>query len=271
MATRWEITKAVRGSDLPPPSRLIMLTLADVAEVGTAEIPAQFTPSLSVLARETGLDRSTVKRHLAALDEAGWIERTRPDAKAQWEGERTRYRLTLPRGTEPPGVGAEEAHLGADIPQGGRTEPPGVGAENHMGGRTVRHLYTDHSDQSQILSDHSSSAPPKATVKKTITDDDPDFDAFWRAYPRKVGKGQARRAFASAIRKVDAATINAAAERFADWCSRSRTEQQFIPHPSTWLNGERWADEPQPVTAGRVNGHQPYRNPEDLSAYYGDL
>ena len=163
MATRWEITKAVRGSDLPAPSRLIMLTLADVAEVGTAEIPAKFTPSLRVLSDETGLNKSTVKRHLTLLDEAGWIERTRPDAKAQWEGERTRYRLTLPRGVEPPGVGAEET-LGAQKAQGGRAESQGVGAEEDRGRRTARHLETDLSDQSQIKSDPLSSAAPTTAV-----------------------------------------------------------------------------------------------------------
>lgn len=146
--TRWEVTKAVRASDLPSPSRLIMLTLADAAEVGTAEIPPQFTPSIRVLAGETGLDKSTVKRHLAALEEAGWVVRSRPDAKAMWQGERTRYRLDLPRGAEPPVVGAEE-DLGADVPQGGRTEPPGVGAREDQPGRTESHLETDHSDHSQ--------------------------------------------------------------------------------------------------------------------------
>lgn len=117
---RWQITKAVRASDLPAPARLIMLVLADVAEVGTAEIPERFTPSLSVLAAETGLDRSTVKRHLNALDEAGWLDRSVPDGAAQGRMERTRYRLTLPPGlTLHPGAqeagdpGAENTHPGA--------------------------------------------------------------------------------------------------------------------------------------------------------------
>ncbi len=168
MPTRWEITKAVRTSTLPAPSRLVMLVLADVAEVGTAEIPARFTPSLRVLAEETGLDRSTVKRHLASLETAGWIVRTRPNDTAQWNGERTRYRLDFPAEVDPteqgedgatpgaqsaqggrtgrPGVGAQDA-------QGGRTERPGVGAESTRGRRTVRHLYTDLSDQYLIYSD----------------------------------------------------------------------------------------------------------------------
>lgn len=170
MATRWEITRAVRGSDLPAPGRLIMLTLADVAEVGTAEIPARFTPSLTILARETGLGKSTVKVHLASLEESGWIVRIRPDAKAQWNGERTRYRLALPESMDALGVGHDVAYLGQepaqvgqDAAQGGPGDGPGVGQEMARPGPGDGLLETDHSDLDQISTDPSSSAkPPKA-------------------------------------------------------------------------------------------------------------
>ena len=33
-----------------------------------------------------------------------------------------------------------------------------------------------------------------------------------------------------------------AAKQYAD------TDKQFIPHPATWLNGERWLDEPEAPT-----------------------
>lgn len=150
-----------------------MLTLADSAKTGTAEIPTRFTPSLRVLAEETGLDRSTVKRHLSALEKAGWVVRSRPDVAAQRNGERTRYRLDLPRGVERPDVGAEEAELGVQDTQGGRTEHPGVGAQNNMGGRTVRHQESDHSDQSQIDVRSAEQARPALSItqrSKGITD-----------------------------------------------------------------------------------------------------
>lgn len=128
---RWRVTRAVRASSLPAPSKLIMLTLADIADAGTAEIPARFTPSLSQLAIETSLDRSTVKRHLAALDEAKWLERERPGtAEALGRGERTKYRLLIPRGSEPlpqahtaPTLGAENAYLGAQCATEDRSVP----------------------------------------------------------------------------------------------------------------------------------------------------
>ena len=168
MTTRWQITKAVRASDLAAPSRLIMLTLADVAEVGTAEIPAKFTPSLTVLSAETGLARSTVKQHLAGLERDGWVVRTRPDAKAQWLGERTRYRLALPESMTGLGVGQEEAHLGQEMAQGGPAQSPGVGQETTLGRPPDGHLETDHSDQGQIPSDQPTPAAPEVVDAESV-------------------------------------------------------------------------------------------------------
>lgn len=268
MATRWQVTKAVRASDLPAPSRLIMLTLADVAEVGTAEIPARFTPSLTVLSRETALAKSTVKAHLAELEKVGWIVRTRPDAKAQWHGERTRYRLDLPEG-----VGQDAAYLGREVAQGGPTDGPGVGQEVAQPRPGDGHLETDHSDLGLISSDHFVSAtPPKASkTTRRVTDDDSDFAAFWTSYPRKTGKGHARTAWASALKTAEPAAIISGAEKFAGWCSRSRTEQRFIPHPATWLRGERWSDEAETDRQPARSGYRPFTNPTDDDAYGGTL
>lgn len=76
------------------------------------------------------------------------------------------------------------------------------------------------------------------------SDQDPDFTAFWAVYLRKVGKGQARKAWRSAVigHRVNPKTIIAAAERFRDECRSRGTAIEFIPHPATWLNGERWDD-----------------------------
>lgn len=125
----------MRASGLPAPARLIMLVLADVAEVGTAEIPRQFTPSVSVLAAETGLSKRTVQTHLSDLESGGWITRTRPATpEAMWAGERVQYRLTIPSGPvqETPETGAGDAHPGAEdapalaqeVPQGGAGDAP---------------------------------------------------------------------------------------------------------------------------------------------------
>ena len=67
------------------------------------------------------------------------------------------------------------------------------------------------------------------------------FEKFYEAFPRKVGKGQARKAFKTALTKVDFETILNGVVKYAKHTKNS--EKQFIAHPATWLNGERWSDE----------------------------
>lgn len=80
----------------------------------------------------------------------------------------------------------------------------------------------------------------KVTPKK-VSAEDPLFDRFWSLYPRKVGKGQAQAAWRAATKKVDPLVIIEGLElHMPDLTDKPA---QFIPHASTWLNGERWADE----------------------------
>lgn len=67
------------------------------------------------------------------------------------------------------------------------------------------------------------------------------FDSWWSVYPRRVGKGQARKAFATALGKTDLQTLIDGAKRYA--ASREGEDAKFTAHPATWLNGERWADD----------------------------
>lgn len=64
----------------------------------------------------------------------------------------------------------------------------------------------------------------------------PDFETFWKAYPRKVGKGAALAAWQKARKLAEPARIVASLDR--KW-----PEQKFIPHPATFLNQRRWEDE----------------------------
>jgi len=69
----------------------------------------------------------------------------------------------------------------------------------------------------------------------------PGFDGFWQNYPRKVGKRAAMKAFTLALKRAPAAEILAGLAR-AQWSD----DPQYIPHATTWLNGDRWTDEPDP-------------------------
>ena len=81
------------------------------------------------------------------------------------------------------------------------------------------------------------------------------FAAFWEAYPKKVGKGEARKAWKKV--KPDAALheriLHAidAAKGCDQWC---REGGRYIPNPATWLNQGRWDDEP---TQAYTPAHRP--------------
>ncbi len=75
------------------------------------------------------------------------------------------------------------------------------------------------------------------------------FDAFWKAYPRRVGKEAARKAWAACIKRgVQPWHMIEGAQWLSD---HPPDDPQFIPHPSTWLNQGRYDDE------RTLNGNRP--------------
>lgn len=81
----------------------------------------------------------------------------------------------------------------------------------------------------------------KRREEKNKNTPNPLFDAFWRTYPRRVSRPSAERAWQAATRKASPDVIMAGLSRhLPTWRGQ---EAKFIPHPATWLNGERWADE----------------------------
>lgn len=71
------------------------------------------------------------------------------------------------------------------------------------------------------------------------------FDTFWREYPRKTGKGMARKSFAKALTKTSFQNIMDALTRVKESEQWQKDGGRFVPYPATWLNQERWDDEVQ--------------------------
>lgn len=70
------------------------------------------------------------------------------------------------------------------------------------------------------------------------------FETFWKAYPKKVGKGAAQKSFERI--KPDRAlleTILKAIETAKGSKQWQTDGGQYIPNPATWLNQRRWEDE----------------------------
>jgi hypothetical protein len=92
--------------------------------------------------------------------------------------------------------------------------------------------------------------PEPFTSKEVNTIGDSAFDEFWSFYPRKIGKGGAKKTWEKITRRVKPEVIIEGARRMAS--DPNLPETQFIPHPSTWLNEGRWDDEPY-APRGRAN------------------
>lgn len=98
-------------------------------------------------------------------------------------------------------------------------------------------------------SDEDKASKPRRA--KASNDEDADFTAFWDAYPKKIAKPKALAAWRKA-------KLPAISDILASIASQSASEQwrknggQFIPHPATWINGERWNDS---TSTGRESDH----------------
>lgn len=82
------------------------------------------------------------------------------------------------------------------------------------------------------------------------------FADFWSAWPRKVAKGEAEKAWMKlkpdeTLQALIVAAVKANIERNPQW---SKDGGQFIPHPATWLRARQWDDEigaVRPVPVGK--------------------
>jgi hypothetical protein len=100
----------------------------------------------------------------------------------------------------------------------------------------------------------SPSPSPSPNKKKTLSADDGlglgPFERFWAAYPRKVKRAKAQEAWDKLDPSPDlvAAIMTGLerAKRSKDW---TKDNGDFIPHPTTWINGRRWEDEVTPADA----------------------
>jgi len=80
------------------------------------------------------------------------------------------------------------------------------------------------------------------------------FEVFWKAYPRKVGKDKAWQVWhkkhpTSAL----AAEILAAVVQQSQSSQWLKDDGQYIPHPTTWLSQGRWQDEPTHVQPSGIS------------------
>jgi len=163
-------------------------------------------PSLKTLANECEMGKSTLIRHLDDLEKAGLIER-HDRTRENGSQTSTAYKLRLPPVPD------------RDTPCSKMGQPPVPNRDTHNLG--IYNLGIEQDISCAI---------------------DGGFAEFWERYPRRIGKAAARKAYAKALKAGTHDDIMfGLSQQMPSLASR---EQQYIPHPSTWLTQERWNDEP---------------------------
>ena len=114
--------------------------------------------------------------------------------------------------------------------------PRGIQAESANGSeRTAVGIHTPHPHP------HPHPHPePEQTLPLAVLaahDQIDRFPEFWSAYPRKVDKRDAERAWKAALKRgVDQDHLVQAAVRFGEWTRTNKKPMKWIKHPSVWLN-----------------------------------
>lgn len=186
---------------------LVLLALADIADDD-----GFCWPKMSVLVERVRLDRATVQRRVKALIRGELVERVeRPGTSnlyrvlVPWADSSGGPQIAAPGGRTSAAPGAAPARQG--VPHGRGTEPSVNDQKNRQSSETTER----------------------------------DFEAFWAMYPRKVGKGKARQAFTRAVKSTPASVILDGLRRQLP--ALQAAETRYVPHPTSWLNAERWTDE----------------------------
>lgn len=167
-------------------------------------------PSIETLARYANSSERSVMRDIQELEELGELVVERNAAPIRGQYRPNLYWVNVSSGV-------------TDFASGVTDSPSGV-TDEVVRGDTVVTLNLNN---------------PKEKLKELNV----HFEEFWKTYPRKQGKGEARRAFAKAVVDAEPSDVIAGARRYANDPNRSPS---FTAMPATWLNQERWDDEPLP-------------------------
>ena len=187
-----------------------------IADHHNSETDACF-PSLATLSDECEMSKRAVQAHIDTLSYAGLIERVE---RKRGNGSRTSngYRLNLTK-------------------QAWQNLPPPIAESARAPMQNLPALNLGTNNLGNITSKNMSI-----------------FDDLWQIYPKKVGKGTAKKAFAKAMTKATADQIEHSLAVFVRaWGNQ---DKKFMPHLATWLNGERWDDEIQEASLQDMSSDQ---------------
>lgn len=112
-------------------------------------------------------------------------------------------------------------------------------------------------------------SPPKGAHGSTPQS---DFEIWYGGYPHKIGRGAALKAFPKALSRSSLAELTEGRDRYI----RSKPPDRSWCNPATWLNEQRWLDQPDEIAPiprqANVQSHPDQRfaaKQDNLSRAYG--
>ena len=211
--------------DCTPTQKLILVGIANHDGDGGA------WPSVKTLARYAGIKERAVQYALTELEKKGYIVRHLNQGGTARTKDHSRpnlYELQIA-----PGAAHCTPPVQPTAPQGVQPTAPEPSLNTSI------EPSTPHS-------------PPTGEVE-VVPEWEVFFNHFWEAYPRKVGKPAARRAMKSRYEPITRRYIIDGTRAWVQHWMDTRTDEQFIPHPSTFLNQERYNDAPPEVSAPKLS------------------
>ena len=215
-----ELLEAILLSDFSKRQLLVIMTIARMTYGYSKKSDALSTVQI---ANMTGINRPKVSEAIKELIEMNVLQK-------------------IDSGRMAHGVFVNEILINKHYKQWGITDTKLVlvnGYQNDTGTKTV----TDTKTVPQTGTKMGTQRIPKRDTHKTIKTSKTniaDFDAFWSAYPSKVDKKKSLIAWNKYT--PDIGEVLTALE----WQVKTKKWiDGFYPNPTTYLNGERWKDEPQ--------------------------
>ena len=194
-------------------SKLVLLMLANHSNGYTG----QCNPRHKTLADECEMRVETLKIHLKNLESLGLI-------------------TILPQFAE--GVQLPNQYL-VNFGGGGGEIRTGGGGEIRTGGGGEKHPPINQEFNQEDK--HSPKPPATPGAERDVVS--AAFAAFWKTYPKKVGKDAAEKVWARKVKAEDVQAVMDALDKHRSTEQWTQEGGRFIPHPSTWLNQGRWKDE----------------------------
>jgi predicted transcriptional regulator len=194
-------------------------------------------PSIAEIVHKTGLSKRTVYRALSSLEEKKWIVRDSGGPKAS-----NMYYTCFPE----PVLTDLSKSVVSEWHQGGVRVAPGVVSEWHPNNNTNINLISNTIDHQSMIDAKKTSKKEQKTIDKVNGTAKLDtklkgFDEFWSIYPRKVGKKPAMKSWKTQGCYKDIEQILEDVKNRAEYQWKGK-DQQFVPHPSTFINQRRWED-----------------------------